>query len=222
MNKLGTNIFADQSNIECTVKKIDKCTGEATANNRKGKLIFFYEWNLVLKWTGRLGGSANNHKGKVTIPNLSEENDLKEIEITITIDQSNDESEKLKMFMYNIGREKIRDQLGLYIKDLKEEFAKGLILPKKGDEIQQQHLHKHGDERFDKTINSNLNTIKTDCPKRFSKTNDVGYKLDVKSLEMTVKFQCSAYDLYSALTKAEMLTAFTRGPVKIEAVRGGE
>lgn len=25
--------------------------GEASANNRKAKLIFFFEWNLHLKWT---------------------------------------------------------------------------------------------------------------------------------------------------------------------------
>lgn len=25
--------------------------GEASANNRKAKLIFFYEWTLHLKWT---------------------------------------------------------------------------------------------------------------------------------------------------------------------------
>ena len=24
--------------------------GEASANNRKAKLIFFFEWNLQLKW----------------------------------------------------------------------------------------------------------------------------------------------------------------------------
>ena len=35
------------------IEEVEKCEGEARANNRKGKLIFFYEWNLTLKWKGR-------------------------------------------------------------------------------------------------------------------------------------------------------------------------
>ena len=30
--------------------EIEKVEGEASANNRKAKLIFFYEWALTLKW----------------------------------------------------------------------------------------------------------------------------------------------------------------------------
>lgn len=118
----------------CTVTAVDKVDGEATANNRKGKLIFFYEWNVVLKWEGSLTSGDGIFKGKATIPNLSEENELDDIEITITADESGDESERLKQFMYNVGRSKIRAQLGVYLRELREEFSKGLILPKK-DEV---------------------------------------------------------------------------------------
>ena len=34
------------------IEDVDKCDGEARANNRKGKLIFFYEWEIALKWKG--------------------------------------------------------------------------------------------------------------------------------------------------------------------------
>ena len=34
------------------IEEVEKCEGEARANNRKGKLIFFYEWNITLKWKG--------------------------------------------------------------------------------------------------------------------------------------------------------------------------
>lgn len=117
----------------CRVTSADKIDGEATANNRKGKLIFFYEWNVVLKWEGSLTAGEDVYKGKATIPNLSEENDLDDIEITITADESGDESERLKQFMYSVGRTKIREQVGVYLRELREEFSKGLILPKKDD-----------------------------------------------------------------------------------------
>lgn len=77
--------------------------------------------------------SKDKINGKVTIPNLSEENDLDEIDITITVDESNDKSEILKQFMYNVGRTKIREQIGKYITSLKNDYAKNLILPKKND-----------------------------------------------------------------------------------------
>ena len=37
--------------------------------------IFFYEWELSLKWKGHLNGNDKEVKGKVEICNLSEEHD---------------------------------------------------------------------------------------------------------------------------------------------------
>ena len=36
----------------CEITDLTKMEGEATANNRKGKLIFFYEWVLSGSWQG--------------------------------------------------------------------------------------------------------------------------------------------------------------------------
>lgn len=122
-----------EGDIDCKVTEVDKIDGEATANNRKGKLIFFYEWNIVMKWRGYMPGQETASDGTITIPNLSEENDLDEVDITIAINESNEYADRLKKFMYNVGRNIIRQQLGVYLKELREEFSKGLILPKKDD-----------------------------------------------------------------------------------------
>lgn len=61
---------------------MEKCEGEAVANNRKGKLIFFYEWNIVLKWISK-EKSSEQIEGKINIPNLSEENDIGEVDVSI-------------------------------------------------------------------------------------------------------------------------------------------
>lgn len=66
---------------KCEVTKIETCEGEAVANNRKGKLIFFYEWNLTLAWNGNLSGTDKTIEGSINIPNLSEENSVSEIEV---------------------------------------------------------------------------------------------------------------------------------------------
>lgn len=74
-------IKTDSANVKIT--EISKCEGEASANNRKGKLIFFYEWNIVLTWKGTLTDSSGlTYEGKITIPNLSEENDVSEVDVS--------------------------------------------------------------------------------------------------------------------------------------------
>jgi activator of HSP90 ATPase len=78
---LHFEIKSSDGNLTSQIIEFDKLEGEATANNRKGKLIYFYEWNLVLKWHGKLlnDESGEKIKGKITIPNLSEENTIDEI-----------------------------------------------------------------------------------------------------------------------------------------------
>ncbi|EDW80345.1 uncharacterized protein Dwil_GK18713 [Drosophila willistoni] len=225
LSQLFKDFKIEQNDIDCVVEAVDKCNGEATVNNRKGKLIFFYEWELVLKWSGRLlKNSKLSHKGKLTIPNLSEENDLDDVEITVTIDESNDESETLKLFMYNTGRDRIRHQLGVYIKELKEEYSKNLLLPKKGDgneaPLKDSKLKDANNVKnaIHKAVTVSAKTSKTPL----NASINVGCKLDVRTLSMTEEFHCNANDLYNALTKPEMVTAFTRAPAKVDAVRGGE
>ena len=38
------------------LEEVEKIEGEARANNRKGKLIFFYEWEIAVKWKGHANG----------------------------------------------------------------------------------------------------------------------------------------------------------------------
>lgn len=223
LHQLFQDFKIGQSDIECAVDSVDKCSGEATVNNRKGKLIFFYEWELVLKWSGKLlKNSKLIHKGKLTIPNLSEENELADVEITVTIDESNDESEALKQFMYNVGRDRVRQQLASYIRELKEEYSKNLILPKKGDEAGAGNtVANFKDANNTRNAAQNIALNSSVAAPRL-KNSGIGCKLDVRTLSMTEEFHCSANDLYNALTKPEMVTAFTRAPAKVDAVRGGE
>ena len=37
----------------CEVSEVSKVEGEASANNRKAKLIFFYEWEIKAEWKGK-------------------------------------------------------------------------------------------------------------------------------------------------------------------------
>lgn len=83
LKELFKDVAIPSETAHVVIVDVDKCEGEASANNRKGKLIFFYEWNLVLKWTGELTeGSGGKHSGNIMIPNLSEENDVSELDVS--------------------------------------------------------------------------------------------------------------------------------------------
>lgn len=209
----------DASKVKCRIVQVEKVDGEATANNRKGKLIFFYEWNVVLNWDGCLADGEPTYKGKVTIPNLSEENDLDDIDITISIDESSEESERLKQFMYSIGRSQIRAQIGVYLRELREEFSKGLILPKKDDAKVKPDGISNITSGFNKKVNlmpiKSSNIQSTGGP-------SIGFKLDVKMLTLNETFQCRAKDVYDVLTKQELVSVFTHSQAKVDASRGGE
>ena len=50
---MGVSVENEEGSGEVTA--VSKDEGEASINNRKGKLIFFYEWNLQATWTGVSG-----------------------------------------------------------------------------------------------------------------------------------------------------------------------
>lgn len=65
--------------VNVSVTDVETCDGEAVVNNRKGKLIFFYEWNIILKW---IFMDDKVIEGKINIPNLSEENEISEVAVS--------------------------------------------------------------------------------------------------------------------------------------------
>lgn len=127
--------------------------------------------------------------------------------MTVTIKTSGDEAQRLKAFMHNVGKSEIRKQLKEYVRSLKEEFSKGLILPKKGEApVKPDNVS---------TITSGFNKKISMEPVISPKTNQqIGCKLDTKSIELSEKFQCRAQEFYDAMTRIEMVTAFTQ--VKIQ------
>lgn len=83
IKELFKDLLIESDIAELKFDEVEKCEGEASANNRKGKLIFFYEWDLSIKWSGKLKNSEKTYSGNVNVPNLSEENDPSELDVGI-------------------------------------------------------------------------------------------------------------------------------------------
>lgn len=123
--------------------------------------------------------------------------------MTVTIKGSGEEAQRVKAFMHNIGKDKIRKQLQEYIRSLKEEFSKGLILPKKGEAPVKPDNVSMITSGFNKKVSMDP-VISPDNKQQ------IGCKLDTKTIELSEKFQCRAEEFYNAMTRIEMVTAFTQ------------
>ena len=114
-------------------------------SNRKGKLIFFYEFNITVKWTGSRNPSQAAQcspgagrtpddvvvNGTVTIPNLSEENSMSEIDVcartctmsvphpeqiqVVMTSDSTAERDRVLALMRRQGAAAIRTRLGAWL-----------------------------------------------------------------------------------------------------------
>lgn len=191
--------------------------GEATANNRKAKLIFFYEWDLSMDWKGSLTDGDDIIKGKIRIPNLSEENEPEDMTVEISTDKENEESYKLKQLLIKHGAPLIRDNLGKYIEQLKEEFSQGLVLPTKTTSNRVQTNHGIDISKEFKQAQINDSKAKT----KVTESKPVGCKIDTTKFTATEEFLTSVGELYHILTNEERVKAFARSEVKIEAFKGG-
>ncbi|KAL9953979.1 hypothetical protein ACROYT_G041464 [Oculina patagonica] len=211
-------IETDEGKVKITdVRKID---GEAYANNRKAKLIFFYEWVITLDWSGTVTDSDKVWKGKIEIPNLSEEHDAEEVNVLVTADKSSDESYQLKEMVRSVGTGLIREKLAQYIKELRQEFSQGMILPSKDSPVlQRASSSNENNDAFKDAVNAPLSS--GDANKNKTNSAKVGCPISTKKMTMKQEFLTTAEELYAALTEQQRLEAFTQSSAKVDASRGG-
>jgi len=203
-DKIGKVIFDE----------IEKVEGEASANNRKAKLIFFYEWALTLKWKGTLTGFDDGVEGSVIIPNLSDENTIDEVVVDVTTTSNTPAGSALKEMIRTRGSDKIREQLAKYIKSLQEDFTQGMILPKKEAVMKVSEAVKKPAETGVKLPSSNSSLD--------MKKLNIATKIDTKTYKYVQSFKCPPTELYNVLTQPELLRAFTNSQVESDVKVGGK
>ncbi|XP_039096254.1 putative activator of 90 kDa heat shock protein ATPase homolog 2 isoform X2 [Hyaena hyaena] len=129
LRDLLVGIIVENETGRGEISELKQVEGEASCSSRKGKLIFFYEWNIRLSWKGVTKESGAKHKGLIEIPSLSEENEVDDTEVNVS--KKKGDGDILKDLMKTAGTAKVREALGDYLKALKTEFTIGMILPTK-------------------------------------------------------------------------------------------
>jgi len=216
LKELLIGLKIENEEFSAKIKDLTKCDGEASANNRKAKLIFFYEWVITGEWEASLKNSENKtvYKGTFEITNLSEENDPKDVEVII--DVKDNKQYKLKDFMRSQGAKLIRDQLTKYIQMLKEEFSQGLILPTKDSSAAPKTS-----VTSPNATGVKLNSTTPEAGKK-AEANGAS-KLAVKKLVLNEEFKCRVEELYNTFVDVNMVRAFTHNSISIyEPKLGGK
>ncbi|KAG0726960.1 Activator heat shock protein ATPase 1 [Chionoecetes opilio] len=207
-----------------TIKEVSKCEGDATASNRKGKLIFFYEWVVDMEWTAVLLADPQREvKGSLDIPNLSEENDPHEIDVNVSVTSGGSGGDAIKDFILKKGLVTLQAKVKEYIDTLKQEYATDLIKPTKvtGQAVTKQSKTLITPARHHTPHNTTTAAAVNSAAQGVGKM-DLGIKIKTVQLTLSQTFKCTAQELYTALTQREMVAAFTRGDVKLEVVKGGK
>lgn len=200
----------DDSVGYCRTTEITSIEGEATANNRKAKLIFFYEFNLKLSWKGA-AKDETTVAGTMEIPNLSEENDISEVEVIVKLtDAETPARRQVKELMRTKGAAAVRAQLAVWLKNLRTEYAKDLILPT--DRPAAAALPAPA-QLAPKALNASLPGAPAAAATPASTRTG--------TVEVHDTFKCRAADLFMALVDEQRVRAYTQSEAKIDAKVGG-
>jgi len=201
------------------IDEVKKLAGEATINNRKGKLIYFYEWNVTLSYKGTVAGSELEHSGTINIPNLSDENSPSDVDVEVIAKGDAKNAQKLKQLVRKNGIKMCREKCAQYIEDIKTEYSTGMVLPTKDG--QPINANSNNKNRKNNVLNDNkFNNSMQDMKVTDSKSKNKSIcKTEVKLKE---EFFTSADELFATLTQDMRLCAFMHSQCTSNPVVGGE
>ncbi|XP_031171085.1 activator of 90 kDa heat shock protein ATPase homolog 1-like [Sander lucioperca] len=193
---------------------VDKLEGEASINNRKGKLFFFYEWTLTASWLGT-ASSGVKYRGTVHVSNLSDENDADDLDISVSLCKDHPDTPLLGL-MRTRGVQEVRRVLAQYVQQLKSEFSQGMILPSN----QQQKTPQPPTQK--KTSTPQFSPAPR-CSSGPAPMCSSGPAPCPATCSFTLKetFQTSAAELYTTFISQELVQVFTRCAAVVDGRRGG-
>ncbi|XP_030627693.1 activator of 90 kDa heat shock protein ATPase homolog 1a [Chanos chanos] len=211
LQELLLGIRVEGQDGTCEITDVSKLEGEASINNRKGKLIFFYEWNVKASWTGT-SKTGIKYKGNIEVPNLSDENDMDDLDIQVSLCKDQP-STPLTDLMRKEGTKKIRAALGNYVDHLRSEFSQGMILPTANGLNTQSQQKPQTKVKMDNTLIGSSNT---------AKTQNSGVKIPTVKFSLKETFLTSPEELYRVFLNQEMVQAFTHLAAFVEGDKGGK
>ena len=104
------------------VTKLEKCEGEASVSNRKGKRIIAYELKVTFKWEGSV--DYDEVGGEIELPYVSEDVEDSAYEIKWTMKDAKDDSHKAALRHLKKEEPKIKAALKTFTKEIYDKGQK--------------------------------------------------------------------------------------------------
>lgn len=185
-----------------------KLTGEATVNQRKGKIIPAYELKLTVRWSGSYqDGSLGT--GELNVEYISDENHDEDPAVEVVALTGGPSSERMRDLLLVHGRPWLQKQLAIFVKDL---WAGG---PRMGGATA-AGPPADAAPAAEATPSSAQPATSTAAAANGTK------KSAPRTIEITENFYASAKDIYDCFTDAARVKAYTGSPAEIDARPGGK
>eukprot|EP00041_Stephanoeca_diplocostata_P016092 m.312994 g.312994 ORF g.312994 m.312994 type:complete len:351 (-) comp20250_c0_seq1:244-1296(-) len=208
----------DGKGNSCQTTEVDSIEGDVIANCRKGKLIFFYEVVIKMKWKGETADGTKVN-GTLTIPNLSEEQDIDDIDVNVKLtSDETPERRKVKDLMRKKGADLIRVQLEKWLKQLKEEYAVDLVKPTGKSATPGGATGPAKVAAETKKAEAKKSSGGGDTSAVPTKSKEAKFV----SFSLSEEFSCTPMDLFQAICTEDRVRAYTQSDCKIDAKVGGE
>lgn len=194
------NLAFKDAKLSGKITEVSSINGDSTVSNRKGKLIYIYDYELELKW------EAGDSHGTMHVANVAHDTRSKEFLFDIRFSDDDPSEEAVENLLKTNGVDAVRQALDKYPKALME-YAKDVVLPTRDS----------SDVGKEQRINvASVGPVSTETAPGLSVT-----KFEEISLED--KFRCTFDDLFNMLTAPELVNQWTRGNCqRYEPKEGGE
>ncbi|XP_037605910.1 activator of 90 kDa heat shock protein ATPase homolog 1-like [Sebastes umbrosus] len=206
----------------CKLTEVNKLEGESSINNRRGKLFFFYEWQLRASWLGT-SSIGVKYRGTVDVSNLSDENDMDDLDISASLCKDQPDTPLLGL-MKKSGVQEVRKVLGEFVRQLKSEFSQGMILPTADQpELPQPQTQKNQTQTSKPPKSSTPKCSSGPAPKCSSSPAPcpTGVRISTCTFNLKETFQTSPDELYRTFISQEFVQVFTRSAAVVDGRRGG-
>ncbi|KAJ3607169.1 hypothetical protein NHX12_026682 [Muraenolepis orangiensis] len=208
----------EQGGASCQLTDITQLEGEASINNRKGKLIFFYEWMIKASWLGTTSVGIK-YKGTLEVVNLSDENAMDDLDISVSLCKDEPVTPLLQLMKAD-GVKRVRKALGEYVTVLKSAFSQGMILPTaSGPGPPPPAPAPKGVTRTQISTSVPANA----APKRPQQVSSgtTGVRIPTGSFSLKETFLTSPDELYRTFINQEFVQVFTHSEAQVDGQRGG-
>ena len=208
-NLVGISAESEANSV--AVSEVKSVEGDVEVCQRKGKVISLFDVAINLNYQGKSG--ETDVKGTINIPEVSYDNDEDDYQFSITVDPDNNETAQIKSLVRTKLVPQLRTALFKFGPDLSN--THGGAIQHSGNEP----LHWSLTERAKANAASKaaVDSSKEQKPKIFG----VGV-VSTTSITLKPSFNASPDQLYQALTRPDMVSAWSHSKVDFEPAAGGK